>query len=79
MTGEVLRTHADLAKKLNLPLSTTVEMRKREGWPHIRLGKHVRFTDQMVEEIVSSHVVSTVTVKHPVFEGQRPSRGRRSA
>lgn len=75
-----LKTHRDLAERLNLPLSTTVELRKREGWAHIRLGKAVRFTDAQVEEIVASHIVIKAdTAEAPVFEGQRPSRGRRTA
>lgn len=75
-----LRTHADLAKYLNLPLSTTVELRKREGWPHVRLGKAVRFTDEQVAEIIARHVVTADgAIEVPVFEGQRPSRARRSA
>lgn len=75
-----LKTHADLAERLNLPLSTVVDLRKREGWPHVRLGKAVRFTDEQITEIVASHVVSKKDgPAASVFEDQRPSRGRRSA
>lgn len=74
------KTHADLAERLQIPLSTVVEMRKREGWPHHRFGKHVRFTDEQIEEIVARHKVATAAAPAPpVFEGQRPSRGRRAS
>lgn len=73
-------THSDVAERLNLPLSTTVELRKREGWPHHRFGKAIRFTEDQVAEIIASHAV-TVSGREekPTFEGMRPSRQRRSA
>jgi excisionase family DNA binding protein len=71
-------THADLAERLRLPLSTTVDLRKREGWPHVRLGRKVRFTEAQIAEIIASHTVTERPEPAPVFEGQRPSRGRRS-
>jgi len=55
-----LRTHADLAEMLNLAVSTVVELRKREGWPHVRLGRAVRFTDDQIAEIITSHTRSGV-------------------
>lgn len=72
-------THADLAERLNLPLSTVVELRKREGWPHHRFGKAVRFTEAQVAEIVATHVVSDAPTETPVFPGQRQHRPRRAS
>lgn len=69
-------THADVAEKLNLPLSTTVELRKREGWPHVRFGKAVRFTEKQVAEIIASHVVSEEGAAVVAFPGQRAHRPR---
>lgn len=76
-----LKTHADLAERLNMPLSTVVELRTREGWPHVRIGRTVRFTDEQIDEIVASHIVikKDGAGEKPVFEGQRPSRGRRAS
>lgn len=72
-----LKKHADVAKLLDLPLSTTVELRKREGWAHVRLGKAVRFTDEQVAEIIAAHTVTPdAKPEAPAFEGLRPSRGR---
>ncbi|MFS3128677.1 helix-turn-helix domain-containing protein [Nocardioides sp. Bht2] len=70
-------THSDLAERLNLPLSTVVELRKREGWPHVRLGKAVRFTEAQVEQIVTSHIVTSAPEAAPMFPGHRPHRPKR--
>lgn len=73
---EARLTHADVAERLNLPLSTVVELRKREGWPHIRLGKAVRFTEEQVAEILTSHIVSDKPADVVAFPGQRTHRPR---
>lgn len=73
-------THSDVAERLNLPLSTTVELRKREGWPHHRFGKAIRFTEEQVAEIIAAHAVTTASREQaPTFEGMRPSRQRRAS
>lgn len=69
-----LLSHADLAERLNLPLSTIVELRQREGWPHHRFGKAIRFTEEQVAEIIASHAVHNAPSEHPTFPGLRPSR-----
>lgn len=74
MTAEARLTHADIAERLNMPLSTVVELRKREGWPHLRFGKSVRFTEEMVAQIVASHVVSEAPTEVEMFPGARPRR-----
>ena len=76
-----LRTHADLAEILNLPLSTVIELRKREGWPCVRLGRAVRFTDAQIAEIITSHI--EVCEPEPqssisAFPGQTPGSIRRN-
>lgn len=76
MTIEARLTHADVAERMNLPLSTTVELRKREGWPHVRFGKSVRFTEEQVAEIIASHVVSEKPTDVVAFPGQRTHRPR---
>lgn len=76
MTSSPELTHADLAKRLKLPLSTTVELRKREGWPHYRFGKAVRFTEEQVAEIIATHAVSDQPEEQPMFPGQREHRPR---
>lgn len=76
MTSAARLTHADIAERLGMPLSTVIYLRKREGWPHVRVGKAVRFTEQMLEEIITSHIVTEEPDEKPVFEGQRPHRPR---
>ena len=69
-------THADIADRLKLPVSTVVELRKREGWPHVRFGKAVRFTEEQYAEIVATHVVSEAPAEVVEFPGQRIHRPR---
>lgn len=69
-----LLTHADLAERLNMPLSTVVQLRKSEGWPHYRLGKTVRFTEEQVREILARHLVTPTPEAKPTFPSHRPSR-----
>lgn len=78
MSAEARLTHADIAERLNMPLSTVVEIRKREGWPHVRVGKAVRFTEEQVGEIIASHVVADGLTEAEVFPGQRTHRPRAS-
>ena len=79
MATEARLTHADIADRLNMPLSTVVELRKREGWPHCRFGKAVRFTEEQAAEIVAQHIVIDAPTESPMFPGQRQHRPRRSA
>lgn len=76
MTSEARLTHADLAERLNLPLSTVVDLRRREGWPHVRFGKSVRFTEEQFAEIVATHVVMKKPTEVVAFPGQRQHRPR---
>lgn len=69
-----LLTHNDIATRLNMPLSTIVELRKREGWPHYRIGKSIRFTDAQVEEILAGHLVTPEPEVKPMFPGARVRR-----
>ena len=71
-----LKTHEDLAERLNLPLSTIVGLRKREGWPHIKLGRAIRFTEEHIEQIIASHTVAKEPAATPMFPGMRPTRAR---
>ncbi len=74
MDSNRLLTHADLAERLNMPLSTVVQLRKSEGWPHYRLGKTVRFTEEQVREILARHLVTPAPEVKPMFPGARERR-----
>ena len=74
-----LKTHADLAARLSLPLSTVVELRKKEKWPHERFGRAVRFTDEQIEQIIATHTTVDETKAPDMFAGQTKRSARRSA
>lgn len=53
-----LITEAQLADLLTLPIERVAEMRRREAWPHIRLGRFdVRYTDRQIEQIIALHTI----------------------
>lgn len=53
-----LTTEADLAAKFGITPAKAAELRKRRGWPHVRLSRFdVRYTDVHIEQIVASHSV----------------------
>lgn len=53
-----LTTDADLAAKWGLTIDELHRLRKRHGWPHVRLGRfEFRFTDEQIEQIVASRSV----------------------
>lgn len=74
-----LKSHANLAELLNMPLTTVVDLRKREGWPHVRIGRAVRFTDEHIAQIIATHTVSDApAAQSATFGGQtRRSASRR--
>ena len=75
---EELITEEEVAEVWKIPPTTLADLRKREGWPHVRLGRHVRYTKEQAKQILASHTVAKVagTEAKPVFEGLRPSRSR---
>jgi hypothetical protein len=74
-----LKTHVDLATLLNMPLSTVIELRKREAWPCVRLGRSVRFTDEQINQIVATHTVADAPAKPTAIAGQTARSARRRA
>ena len=56
MTTELI-TEADLARILRLNLERTADLRRREEWPHIKIGRAYRYTPEQVEHIIRSHIV----------------------
>lgn len=73
MTGQLF-TFAEAAERLALPeswLRTQVRQRKV---PHTRLGRHVRFTDEHLEQIVAAGETGPTATPTPT-----PRRRLRSA
>lgn len=53
-----LRTEAQLAEELAIPAERAAELRRRNNWPHVRLGRFdVRYTDSQVEQVIASQSV----------------------
>lgn len=76
---ERLYTLDELAESFQLPKSTLAELCKREGWPHHRLGRAIRFTGEQVEDILANHLVSPGPRREESpFPGYRGHRARSS-
>lgn len=55
MIDQQLITEAELAQRLQLPRSTIADLRQREGWPHQRFGRLVRYTPEDAAQIIAAH------------------------
>lgn len=54
-----LTRESDLAEQLDKPVDWIAKRRRRDRWPHVRLGRFdVRYTDTQIEEIVAQYVVA---------------------
>ena len=51
-------TESDLAEALGVDESMIRKWRQQYGWPHIKIGRQVRFTEADVRAITSQHHVS---------------------
>lgn len=68
-----LTTDSDLADQFGIPLEKFHVLRKRHGWPCVRLGRFdYRFTDLQIEQIVAA--MSTTTPR-PMHDAHRPDSG----
>lgn len=55
MTAPTLHTPDDLARMFDVTPEKVLEWRRRFDWPHVRVGRRVRFTDAQVREIIDRH------------------------
>lgn len=70
-------TEGDLALRLSVPEATVTAWRQRYGWPHIKIGRQVRFSEADVRAIEAQHHVKT---ERPAgLPGQTSLSARRSA
>lgn len=54
-----LTTEADLAEQFEIEPEKAADLRKRQGWPHVRLTRFdVRYTDAQIEQIIASRSVA---------------------
>lgn len=78
MTG--LRTEADLAEIFDATERRISEWRRIYNWPHTRIGRTIRFTDNQVEQILASHECKAHGEPAAVLlSGQTKRSARRSA
>ena len=76
-----LATEADLADILGIPETRVSELRRRYGWPHVKIGRTFRFTTAHIEQIIASHTSAAPDSPAVVISGQttRSASRRRSA
>ena len=79
-------TPAELAEKLSATPDQVLEWRRQYGWPSLKIGKTIRFTDEHVEQIVAQHSarprksdVVDPAAAGIVLSGQTKRSARRSA
>lgn len=59
-TDLTMTTEADLAALFKITPERAAELRKRQGWPHVRLTRFdVLYTDAQIAEIVRSRSVGS--------------------
>lgn len=55
-----LHTDADLAETFGVPEKTIANWRRRYDWPHVLVGRSIRYTAEQVDEIVRQHTQTPV-------------------
>lgn len=75
-----LTTDADLADLFGITVEKLHELRKKHGWPHVRLGRFdFRFTDDQIRDIVASQTVTGSPALKGTAAGLTSRSARRSA
>jgi len=72
-----LLTPDDLAEEFGVPVSTVMLWNRDNGWPHVRVGRRIRWTPEQLEEILRRQ--SVTPAKAPKLPGQTSRSARRSA
>ena len=57
-----LLTPADLAEVFGVSEGVVMEWRRTYKWPHVRVGRHFRWTPEQVEQITRTHTVKAGAV-----------------
>ena len=52
-------TDADLAERFGEPVTKVEKWRRQYGWPHMKVGRQVRYTEADVAEIERIHHVAS--------------------
>lgn len=60
----MLYTITEAAERLNVPRTWLRDKVTARAVPHTRLGRHVRFTEEHLSEIVSAGSCSVLSLRH---------------
>jgi hypothetical protein len=74
-----LLTLTDLAVKLSADEETVVKWQRRYHWPHVKIGRALRWTPEQADEIVRRHAVTAPESKPVVVSGQTARSARRAS
>jgi hypothetical protein len=75
-----LLTDAVLAERLEIDVQKLHALRRRHGWPHVKLGRFdVRFTEQQAEQIIAAQTVSQRPAKKDEPKNGLTSRSAKAA
>lgn len=70
-------TEADLARRLGVEVERVTEWRRMYAWPHLKIGRQVRYTEADVRAIEAMHHVEPSKVA--ALPGQTKRSAARSA
>lgn len=75
-----LLTPDDMAERLGVPVSTVMGWNRTKRWPHVRVGRRYRWTEEQYADIVRRQIVTPVKAT-AAFPGQtaRSAARQRSA
>lgn len=74
-----IHTTDELATILGTSAAQIDRWRKRYDWPHVKIGRTIRFTGSQVEEILARHTVRAGGRTEPRLPGQLPGQTQLSA
>lgn len=75
-----LRSPADLAEMFGADETLILKWRRQYGWPCVKVGRKVRFTQEQVEQIIARHSSAPGVDDSPavVIGGQTKRSARRA-
>lgn len=78
--SDALITPDQMAERLDVPVSTVMQWNRQFSWPHVRISRRIRWTEEQYDQIVRQHVAVGPTGAAPVTGGlTRRSAARRRA
>ncbi|GAA4698138.1 helix-turn-helix domain-containing protein [Nocardioides nanhaiensis] len=73
-------TEAEVAEILAVSPARAAAWRLRYGWPHVRIGNQIRYTEAQLEAVLTEHTVLTpADQREPRVPGALPGQTARSA